>query len=229
LSNSITEQSRQSTAPELTVVRADAAARPPARNVPSRRSSWQRKYGWWLVLVDLGVSSCAAFVAYFVRFGGISWRHLPEEALFSIAFPVGFALSVAAARGYEARFLGSGTDEYRKFVDGVLRYGAIVAVSSYAIKLHLSRGDVVIAFALAGVLGLLGRRVGRNLLRRRRRRGSCLHNVIVVGRERSIAELTRQLSRDPDCGFNVVGACLDRAVDRSIDGVPVLGNTDEIV
>jgi exopolysaccharide biosynthesis polyprenyl glycosylphosphotransferase len=229
LSNSITERHRQSTAPELTVVRAGAAARPPARNVPSQRISWQRKYGWWLVLVDLGVSSCAAFVAYFVRFGGISWRHLPEEALFSIAFPVGFALSVAAARGYEARFLGSGTDEYRKFVDGVLRYGAIVAVASYAIKLHLSRGDVVIAFALAGVLGLLGRRVGRNLLRRRRRRGSCLHNVIVVGRERSIAELTRQLSRDPDCGFNVVGACLDRAVDRWIDGVPVLGNTDEIV
>jgi exopolysaccharide biosynthesis polyprenyl glycosylphosphotransferase len=232
LSNSITEQFRQSTAAALTVVRVgDGAAPPPSPHIASnvRRMTWQRKYGLSLVLVDLAVSSCAAVVAYLVRFGSTSGRHFPGEVLFSLAFPVGFVLSIAAARGYEARFLGTGSDEYRKFVDGLLRYGAIVAVCSYAIKLQLSRGDVVIAFALAGVLGLLGRRVGRNLLRRRRRRGSCLHNVIVVGRERSVAELTRQLGGDADCGFNVVGACLDRAAGRWIEDVPVLGTTDEIV
>jgi exopolysaccharide biosynthesis polyprenyl glycosylphosphotransferase len=235
LSNSIVEESRESLAPSLTVVRTDVtgslhpADPADAASSQSSGSVWQRKYALSLVLVDLAVSSCAGFLAYLLRFGGDHGKFLPEDVIFSIAFPVGLVLCVAAARGYESRFLGTGSDEYRKFVDGVLRYGALVAICSYAIKLHLSRGHVVIAFALAGVLGLLGRRVARNVLRRRRRRGLCRHNVIVVGREASIAELARQLAQDADSGFNVVGACLDRPTGLRVDGVPVLGNTDEIV
>jgi exopolysaccharide biosynthesis polyprenyl glycosylphosphotransferase len=56
-----------------------------------------------------------------------------------------------------------------------------------------------------------------------------LHQVIVVGRERSCAELIRQLHSESHAGFRVVGACIDRTTVTEVEGVPVVGNSKSII
>ena len=51
----------------------------------------------------------------------------------------------------------------------------------------------------------------------------------MVGRERSCAELVRQLRREPYAGFSVVGACIDRTQGPSVEGVPVVGTSSTVL
>jgi exopolysaccharide biosynthesis polyprenyl glycosylphosphotransferase len=53
--------------------------------------------------------------------------------------------------------------------------------------------------------------------------------VVVVGRERSCAELIRQLRSESHAGFMVVGACIDRTSATEVEGVPVVGNSMSII
>lgn len=47
--------------------------------------------------------------------------------------------------------------------------------------------------------------------------------MLVVGRERSAAELVRTIRREAHAGLSVVGACIDGSPATQIEGVPVLG------
>jgi exopolysaccharide biosynthesis polyprenyl glycosylphosphotransferase len=71
--------------------------------------------------------------------------------------------------------------------------------------------------------------IARQILHHRRRQGACLQRVLVVGRERSVAELIRTVRREPHAGFAVVAACVDHARGDTIEGVPVLGDSDAIL
>ncbi len=53
--------------------------------------------------------------------------------------------------------------------------------------------------------------------------------MLVVGRERSCAELVRQLRREPYAGLSVIGACINRSQGPSVEGVPVLGTSTSVV
>jgi len=104
-----------------------------------------------------------------------------------------------------------------------------VGVTSYGFRLDLARGFIVVAFPLATVGGLIGRYVARNVLHRLRRHGRCLHKVVVVGRERSIAALVRRLRSRTESGLLVVGACADSTIGPTIEEVPVVGTTADVV
>ena len=181
---------------------------------------WQRQLARALVALDFVLVSVAGLLALLIRFGDDSTE--PYRYL-SLLFPLGFVAMVAGSRGYEGRFLGSGSEEYRRVADGAIRYLAVTAVLAYAFKYELARGYVVIAFPLATILVLCGRYAARQALIAARREGRYNHRVIVVGRERSAAELIRQFRRSSQSGLEVVGVCIDGSPAREVEGVPVLG------
>lgn len=182
---------------------------------------WPRRHALGLLLLDTALASLAGLVALLVRFGQSS---TPIYEILTLLFPLGFVAIIAASRGYEPRFLGSGSEEYRRVADAAFRYLAIAATAAYATSYELARGYVVLAFPLAIVLLLLGRYGARQVLHRARRQGRCSNKVLVVGRERSAAELIRQLRRESHAGFDVVGVCLDGSDASRVEGVPVLGS-----
>ena len=53
--------------------------------------------------------------------------------------------SVALAGGYDPRFIGVGSDEFRRVINAAVSLTAMVAIASYAVKFDLARGYVVIA------------------------------------------------------------------------------------
>lgn len=190
--------------------------------------AWADQYARLLLLSDFVLSALGAGGAYLVRFGGSAetyntWRY----GLGTLIFPFAFVLAIGCDRGYEKRYIGTGSEEYRRVFDGVVRLAAVVAITSVGLHLDLARGYLVVAFPLSVVLCLLGRYSARRLLERQRRQGRCLNRVVAVGRERSVAELIRTVRADPRSGFEVVAACLDTSAPRDalVEGVPVTVGT----
>lgn len=188
--------------------------------------TWLRQYIAVLVGLDLVVASLSALAAYFLRFGGEAVRY---DAVVALLFPVVIVASAHVARAYEPRFVDSGSDGYRRYFDACVRVGALVGVTSYGFKLEVARGFVVLAFPAATVGGLLARHLARSGLHALRRSGRCQHRVVVVGRERSIAELVRRLHSRGEAGFAVVGVCVDNSRGPLVEDVPVVGTTADVV
>ena len=185
-----------------------------------RTMAWRRSLARRLIVLDLVLAGVAASAALAVRFGE---RATTSYQVLTLLFPFGLVVVIAAGRGYEGRFLGSGSEEFRRVADACVRYLAAAAVIAFAVKYPLARGYVVVAFPLATLLVLSGRYWARQQLHRARRQGRYSHRVVVVGRERSAAELIRQLRQEEHAGLQVVGVCIDGSTAREVEGVPVLG------
>jgi exopolysaccharide biosynthesis polyprenyl glycosylphosphotransferase len=190
-----------------------------------RQPDWERALVRWLLAVDFAAAAVAAVVALNLRFGQGADRFY---LLATIAFPFLWVAGNALARAYEPRFLGTGSEEYRRVFDSGIRLLAATALVAFATQYDVARLYVLVAFPTAVVLCLVGRYAARQVLHRQRRAGRCQHAVIVVGRERSCAELVRQLRRESYAGFSVVGACVDRPQGAEVEGVPVVGTSRTI-
>jgi exopolysaccharide biosynthesis polyprenyl glycosylphosphotransferase len=208
--------------------------------------TWERAYIGWVLALDLVAGAVAAATAYGLRFetlvdaAGLGTAPASRFYLVvSAAFPVAWVVSMTWNRAYEPRFLGGGPDEFRRVINAAVRLTALVAVVSYATRAEIARAYLLILFPLATLLTLVGRAVARGLLHQRRRRGQCMHRVLVVGAGESAEALVRLTRRDPSAGWNVVGVCLDRAPGRhSYDrmehagfdllGVPIVGTSEAL-
>ncbi len=187
---------------------------------------WQRKLVRMLVGLDLVAATIAAVVALLVRFD------LDAPGLYlavTVLFPPVWLLTCAATRSYELRFLGTGSEEFRRVFDAGVRLLAAVALVSLAFRIDLARMYILIVFPLTVGLALTLRYAARQALHRLRSQGRCLHRVVIVGRERSCAELVRQLHREPYAGFSVVGACVDRPQGDTVEGVPIVGTSSCVI
>jgi exopolysaccharide biosynthesis polyprenyl glycosylphosphotransferase len=215
------------------------AAAGDSRSLPYKAQiAWERRYVRLLIAFDAAASLIAAFIAFITRFGDQAESSSPYLVITAL-MPLGWLLSMSLGRAYESRFLGGGSEEFRRVVNSAARLTALVAVVSYATKADIARTYVLIAFPVATLLALIGRSAGRGVLHRMRRDGRCQHRVLVVGSGESAAALVRLAQRDPTAGWSVVGICLDRAPgrhshdrpDRSgfdLLGVPIVGTSEDI-
>jgi exopolysaccharide biosynthesis polyprenyl glycosylphosphotransferase len=147
----------------------------------------------------------------------------------TVALPALWWAAVLLAGGYDVRFIGLGSDEFRRVLNAAVSLMAGVAILSYSAKLGLARGYMAIALPSAGVLDLAGRYCLRKRLHKRRRRGFCTQRVVAVGHEAAVAELATSLHRDSHHGLSVVAACLAGDTDPDeVAAVPVTGDLTSI-
>jgi len=190
---------------------------------------WLQKYTRLLIFADLVAVLIASVVALLVRFRGeaVELRGGVSYALVTVLLPVIWLAVLALSRCYEARFLGSGPDEFQRVLNASVRVTALVAVIALIGRLEVARGFLAIALPLGALLLLLGRLLARADLHRRRRLGRCSHRVLIVGTHSHVRDLAERLRKEPLAGLRVVGACIpagDGHV-RLADGhlIPVLG------
>jgi exopolysaccharide biosynthesis polyprenyl glycosylphosphotransferase len=180
-----------------------------------------------VALADVGCAVVGVFVAAQARFGN---DVTPMYLTLSLALPVLWLAALWLAGAYDVRFIGTGSDEYRKVLNAGVSLTATVAIFSYAVNLQVSRAYVVIALPSITLFDLLARYTMRKRLYRRRAVGKCLHSVLAVGHELAVADLVTELKRDHQYhGLTVVGACVVRPgeLDEVAD-VPVYGGLDDI-
>jgi exopolysaccharide biosynthesis polyprenyl glycosylphosphotransferase len=196
------------------------------RRASRRLSNWTRDYLREVALADLGCAVAGVFIAAQVRFGS---NVTPMYLALSIALPVLWLTALWLSGAYDVRFIGTGSDEYRKVLNAAIGLTAAVAIFSYAINLELSRTYVVIALPGITVFDLLSRYALRKRLHRWRMRGERQHTVVAVGHELAVADLVTELGRDRYHGLTVVGACVVQPGELDeLAGVPVYGGLDDI-
>jgi FlaA1/EpsC-like NDP-sugar epimerase len=196
------------------------------REAAGRISNWARDYLQRAAVVDLGCAAAGVLAATQIRFGNDVAR---TYLALSLALPLLWVAALWLAGAYDARFIGTGSDEFRRVLNAGVSLTAAVAIVSYAINLQLSRGYVVIALPSVTVFDLCARYWMRKQLHRQRAAGKCLHSVIAVGHEPAVADLVKELRRDKYHGLMVAGACVARPGERDeVAGVPVYGGLDDI-
>jgi exopolysaccharide biosynthesis polyprenyl glycosylphosphotransferase len=178
-----------------------------------------------VAVADCAVAVTAAAAAVVVRFGA----HASAKYLvLSLLLPALWMIALRLVGGYEMRFLGTGSDEFRKVLNAGVTLTAALALISYAVNDELSRVYLVISMPVIVLLDLMIRFALRKRLHRQRTAGLCMSAVVAVGHEAAVAELIRELRREPYHGLEVVAACLaGGAVATEVAGVPVVGDLDD--
>jgi exopolysaccharide biosynthesis polyprenyl glycosylphosphotransferase len=188
-----------------------------------RRSlNWVTRYQRQMVVMDAACGLMAGIVALLGRFPG------PVHHLLYIVATAGLPLLwitwVAMFGGYDARFIGLGSEEFRRITNAAVGLMAAIAIVSYAWHLNFARGYVLIAVPGLAAANLAARYGMRKQLHRQRLHGRHMRRVTAVGHASAVADLIVQLRRDSFHGLEVVNACLAEYTHLTeIEGVPVTG------
>jgi len=189
------------------------------RAASAPRTQWQRRYVRRLLVGDAVVLCVAAAAA--VAIPGSDTVHdlhgVPYGVIATIAAAVWLAL-VAAGRAYEPRFLGCGSEEYKRIANSGFYLLAGIAVMTLTLRLDISRSFLAILLTSGTSLLLLHRFAARRVLYLARLNGRSMHRVLAVGANGAVDSLMATVEREPKAGFSVVGVCLP----AHIDSVPAL-------
>ncbi|MGH3272984.1 MAG: sugar transferase [Streptosporangiaceae bacterium] len=185
-------------------------------------ASWTTGYLRQVVVADFSCGLAAGLLAFQVRFDVVAYGVGPYLG-FSLLLPLLWVFAVWLAGGYDSRFIGVGTDEFRRVLNAGICLTACVAIASYATKTEVARGYVVIALPSLTILDLLARLTLRKRLHRLRALGNCMRKVVVVGHLDVVADLTAVLRRETYHGLLVVAACIAGVASRDeINSIPVV-------
>lgn len=195
------------------------ASEPLLRAVPT--SEWSVRLGRRVAMTDL-------FVLIWVVVGvQLVWLGVEEQsagflgsdvnatvsyAIVSVVIIAGWMIALELYDTREHRNLGVGSQEYRAVADATIRWFGVVAIIAFLIKLDLARGYVLLAFPLGLALLVGSRWMWRKWLAVQRREGRFVSRVLLVGSTETAVTIARELTRHPDAGYRVVGACVPTEV-----------------
>lgn len=218
---------------------ATRASQPTTNTQTVRRTEVLRPYLYRLFVTDALVIVLTMVIAHFVRFGvddpdvastfwvdHLQLSYLPITAILVVLW----LLVLSAYHTYDARYLGSGTEEYRNVAGATFLLFGGLAVFSYLAKLQISRGYFLVALPLGLVLLLVGRWLWRKWLNRQRAAGRFVTRAIIVGGLNTAAAIAKEVAASPDSGLKVAGCCVaDHRGEQVLPGtdVPVLGTLDD--
>ncbi len=191
------------------------------RDRPHLRRDPLRVYAIRAVALDFVAVLIAGIVGFVLRWVIPFSVELNDPTYVSLVVVVVVSwMVVLVLRGaYDTRVLGVGSEEFKRVVSATATVFGAVAVVTFALKLDLSRGFVLITFAV-GIVLLLSVRWGlRAWLRHERRYGHFLHRTVVVGADPMRSEIVDMLDRDPVAGFTVVDVIDEPAADSTAGGL----------
>ena len=192
---------------------------------------WTSTYLRHAAVADGCCALAAGLLAFEARFGDVNAPFI--YFCIGLSMPPLWLASVALAGAYDARFIGVGTDEFRRVLNAGISLTAIVAFTAYVTKADVARGYVVIALPCTVIFDLLTRYALRKRLHRRRAVGQCMRRAVLVGHSDVVADLAAMLRRDTHHGLAAVAACvLGPDAPQAIDGLPAvagLGNVVDVV
>ena len=174
---------------------------------------------------DFAVAALSAAAAVLLRFR----LDAPIKYLvLSSLLPVAWVITLSIFGSYDARFIGTGSDEFRKVLNAGWSLTAGLGLLSYALNDELSRVYLLISMLAVTMLDLVARYKLRKRLHRERDAGRSMSAVVAVGHEAAVTDLITELRRERYHGLEVVAACLaGETFATEVAGVPVIGDLDD--
>jgi exopolysaccharide biosynthesis polyprenyl glycosylphosphotransferase len=227
-----------------TTLRAHGGRAPvPAQPAPPARdnavSRWRQQYSARLRVTDSAIVCAAIALAQFVRFGdspNMSGYPGPVMTLFSVLFAALWLSLMSLSQTRSTRIIGAGIDEYRRIASASFSTFGIIAMVTLLAKIELARGYLAVALP-AGTVGLLAsRNLWRKYVWRKRAQGEYQTMVLAIGDRPGVSHLARELTRNPNDGYVVVGVCIPgygppRGESLKVPGreIPILGDETNVV
>jgi exopolysaccharide biosynthesis polyprenyl glycosylphosphotransferase len=223
----------------MTAVEEEQAAGAQPSALERNERDWPRAFGLRLAITDFLVIAWAVIGTQIAWFGTLDAQLNVGEyrggfglsyTFVSMALIGAWTLVLAIFETRDSRVIGTGNAEYKRVIDSTVRLFGIVAIVAFLLQLALARGYIVLAFPI-GLLALIASRwMWRQWLSAQRLRGKYSSRVLLVGSRVSVAAIARDLSRLPDAGYLVVGACIPGDVIGEYlgAGIPVSTNLDQL-
>ncbi|MGH8794197.1 MAG: sugar transferase [Stackebrandtia sp.] len=208
----------------------------------SRAVTWHRPYAMLLLVGDyagaLVASAAAIWFAPTPAAGFTSWDPnvgtRTEPLFFLIAYwllPLMWLLVLWSTGAYDRRYLGIGTDEFKRVVRASVVVVSIVSVMALVFKTDLSRLGVFSALMLASINIALFRFVARRMLHLMRKQGHAVQRVLLVGAYPEALAVHRVVTRTSHAGLTPVGIYITEGA-ASVRGletpVPTYANRDVV-
>jgi len=118
---------------------------------------WLPRYTFAVVCADLFAALIAGVIAISAFPSGVNTWVLT-------LFPPAWVAALAMGRTYEFRFVGNGSEEYRRLFHTSVAFLAVVGTLAYAFTIELTRGVVVVGLPAAMVLSLVAHWTARQVL-----------------------------------------------------------------
>jgi exopolysaccharide biosynthesis polyprenyl glycosylphosphotransferase len=143
----------------------------------------------------------------------------------SMALPLLWLIAMRLVGGYEMRYLGAGSDEFRRVLNAGVTLTAALVLISYSVDDELSRAYLATSMSVIVFGDMLARFCLRKRLHHLRIRGYCMSTVVAAGHAAAVEQLISELRREPHHGLSVVAACLaGGSAVSEVAGVPVVGD-----
>lgn len=171
----------------------------------------------------------AEVVAYLARFDSPAPKFLANRyALIGAGLLIAWLLVIAATGAYESRYFGTGPEEYKRVLAGTARAFGLLAVVALIFKIGMARGFVTGSFILGVLLLLMGRKLARGWLVRKRIAGQRSHRTLVVGSVEAVNDFVSELLAHPNAGLRAVAACTTVADNPGWLAVDRVGGIEDV-
>jgi exopolysaccharide biosynthesis polyprenyl glycosylphosphotransferase len=174
-----------------------------------RASTWHRPYAFVLLVLDYVGVVLADETAIFTinrANSGFQENHALFLVIAYLLLPLAWSVVLWGQGAYDRRYLGAGTDEFKRVVRASWTVVAVVASLAFAFKVGLSRLSVGVALAGGLVYVLLLRYIARRMLYlARAKAGIATHRMLLIGTLQEALEVYATIVRDPTAGLVPVG------------------------
>jgi exopolysaccharide biosynthesis polyprenyl glycosylphosphotransferase len=190
----------------------------PVERAHQRRATWIRPLILRSVIGDAMVATVVTAICAF------SLKPIrPWSVPIGLAAALVWVLAVLFCRGYEARRLGDGPDEFQSLLRASFGVIAGLGVVAYSTQVLLPRRMVLLAVPLIAVLCVVNRHLIRKELHSRRYDGLAMRRTLIVGEPTAVREVVSDLAAVKHHGYEIVGACVP------VPGPEIAENLDAIV
>jgi exopolysaccharide biosynthesis polyprenyl glycosylphosphotransferase len=201
------------------------------RSIP-RLSTWHRPYAMLLVALDYAGTALASLTAIAIFEQADSGFEVSPQVFTLVAYvglPLGWLIILWGHGAYDRRYLGLGSDEYKRIFRTSITAAASVTILSFALKIDLSRLSVGTALVGSLIYIMIGRWLARRFLVLIRGRGRAVHRVLLIGTYAEASDVFAAVTRAPGAGLVPVGIHLTEgyAQSRAVNSpVPVFTGRD---
>jgi len=200
-----------------------------------RVARWHRPYTLVLVLLDL-IAVIAADLTAATQLNQATSGFTDNLGLFRlityVLLPLGWVTVLWANGAYDRRYLGIGTDEFKRVVRASLIMAAIVSFLAFSFKqVALSRLSVATALLGAAIYVSVLRYFARKVLHLLRRKGQASHQVLLVGTLADALGVLAAVSRNPAAGMIPIGILVSDGYPAARSGrapIPVYSGRDVV-
>jgi exopolysaccharide biosynthesis polyprenyl glycosylphosphotransferase len=199
-----------------------------------RMSTWHRGYAALLVALD-ALGAFLASVTAVTQLNQADSGFQNQVGLFRVVayllLPLGWLVVLWSHGAYDRRYLGIGTDEFKRVVRAAITVAAIVSFLAFVNKRELSRLSVGTAVVGALLYILVLRYLARRMLYLARQQGRATHRMLLVGTLPETLEVFTAVTRNPAAGMlpvaiNLVEGYTDTPAERS--PIPVHAGRDTV-